>query len=95
MKRFMILHVGFEMPNDEIMAKWNAWFEQTASCTVDMGGFMGGKEITKDGVSDLGWDENCLTGYSIIEAESLDEAQNIASSNPFITAIRIYELRTG
>ena len=95
MKQFMILHVGFEMPTAEIMEKWNQWFADTKSCTLDMGGFNGGVELTKDGQSELGWDDQCLTGYSIIEAESLEAATEIASTNPFITAIRIYELRKG
>ena len=93
MKQFMILHVGFEKPTPEIMEGWNDWFAKTASCTVDMGGFMGGKELNKSGSQDLGWDKDCLTGYSIIEAESLEAAEEIASTNPFITAIRIYEIR--
>ena len=95
MKQFMILHVGFEMPTPQIMEKWNQWFADTKDCTVDMGGVMSGKEITKDGAQDLPMDLSCLTGYSIIEASSLEEAEAIASQNPFITAIRVYEIRKG
>ncbi|MGC6517793.1 MAG: hypothetical protein ACON49_07180 [Candidatus Puniceispirillaceae bacterium] len=95
MKQFMILHVGFEMPTPDIMEKWNDWFAQTQSCTKDMGGFMNGREITKDGTKDLVMDKTCLTGYSLIEAASMEEAEEIAAKNPFITAIRIYEIRKG
>lgn len=95
MKQFMILHVGFEMPTPEIMEKWNQWFADTQACTHDMGGFMGGRELTKQGSNDLAWDKNCLTGYSVIEAQSMEEAEAIAATNPFITAIRIYEIRKG
>jgi len=56
---------------------------------------MGGRELTKQGSNDLAWDENCLTGYSVIEAQSMEEAEAIAATNPFITAIRIYEIRKG
>ena len=49
--------------------------------------------ITKDGTNELPWGADSITGYSIITAESLDEAEKIASSNPFIASIRIYELR--
>lgn len=94
-KQFMILHVGFEMPTDEIMEKWNQWFAETQSCTLDMGGFMNGREISHEGVVDLPWDASCLTGYSLIEAASLEEAEQIASTNPFISSIRIYEVRKG
>jgi hypothetical protein len=33
-----------------------------------------------------------ITGYSIINAESLDEAEENAQDNPFIASIRIYEI---
>ena len=33
-----------------------------------------------------------ITSYSIINAESLDEAEKIARDNPFIASIRIYEI---
>ncbi|MFC1575076.1 YciI family protein [Gemmatimonadota bacterium] len=35
-----------------------------------------------------------ITGYNIIEAESLDEADKIAKDNPFIASIRVYEIRS-
>jgi hypothetical protein len=34
-----------------------------------------------------------ITGYTIIEAESLDEAEKIAQENPYIASIRVYEVR--
>ncbi|MDG2304100.1 MAG: YciI family protein [Candidatus Binatia bacterium] len=37
---------------------------------------------------------NSITGYSILEAESLDEAKEIAKGNPFLASIRIYEIST-
>lgn len=93
MKKFMLLHYGFEQPTPEIMEAWNKWFESVADRSVEHGGFMGGREITKDGASELPWGPDSITGYSIITAESLDEAAEIASGNPFIASIRIYELR--
>jgi len=35
-----------------------------------------------------------ITGYNIITAESLDEAEEIAQGNPFIASIRVYEIRS-
>ncbi len=93
MAKFMLLHVGFEMPTDEIMAKWGEWFGSIADLQVDQAGFMGGKEVTADGVADLGWDTSALTGYNIIEAEDMDAALEYAKACPFITSIRVYQLR--
>jgi hypothetical protein len=33
-----------------------------------------------------------ITGFSIINAESLEEAEKIAQDNPFIASIRVYEI---
>jgi hypothetical protein len=95
MKRFMLLHVGFEKPTPEIMAAWGKWFESAAEKTMDQGGFRNGREITKDAVNELAMDLDAITGYSIIEAESLEAAQTLASENPFITGIRVYEIVDG
>ena len=93
MKKFLFLHYGFEQPTPEIMEAWGKWFEAIGDKMVGMGGFNGGREISKDGTKDLPWDMNSITGYNIIKAESLDEAEKIAKTNPFIASIRVYELR--
>ena len=95
MKRFMLLHFGFEKPTPEIMAAWGKWFEAVADKTVDQGGFRGGREISHNGTSDLPLATDSITGYSIIEAASLEEAERIARDNPFIASIRVYEIREG
>ncbi len=61
--------------------------------TVENVGFGGGREISKSGTKDLSWDMESITGYSVIEAESLDAAEKLAKSNPYISSIRIYEVR--
>lgn len=93
MKKFMLLHFGFIPPTPEIMKDWQNWFESIADKQLEQGGFAGGREILKSGTRELGWDMGSITGYNIIEAESLDEAEKIAQSNPFIASIRVYELR--
>ena len=94
MKKFVLMHFGFESPTPEIMDAWNAWFESVADHTVENVGFSGGREISKNGTKDLPWDMESITGYSVIEAESLGAAEEIAKSNPFISSIRIYEVRS-
>ena len=43
---------------------------------------------------DLPMGMESITGYSIISAESLDDAEKIAQENPFIASIRVYEIMT-
>jgi hydrogenase maturation factor HypE len=89
----MLLHFGFEKPTPEIMAAWGKWFESVAEKTVDNGGFHGGaREISQAGTRDLAMDMESITGYSIINAASLDDAEKIARANPFIASIRVYEI---
>ena len=93
MKRFMLLHYGFEKPTPEIMNAWKGWFESIAEITVENGGFMGGREISAAGIEELPWSKASITGYSIITADSLDEAEKVAAENPYIASIRVYEIR--
>lgn len=93
MKKFVLLHFGFEKPTPEIMKAWHAWFDSIADRQVDHAGFGAGREISKDGTRDLPWNRDSITGYNVIEAESLDAAEAIARGNPFISSIRIYEVR--
>jgi hypothetical protein len=93
MKRFMLLMYGFEKPTPEIMQAWKTWFESVADTMVDQGGFHGGgREISRTGTKDLPMEMESITGYSIIEAESLDAAEKIAQGNPYIASIRVYEV---
>ena len=93
MKKFVLLHYGFENPTPDIMKAWGAWFESIADRAVDNVGFGGGREISASGTKDLPMGMDSITGYSLIEAESLDEAEKIAQGNPYIASIRVYEVR--
>ena len=89
----MLLHFGFEKPTPEIMAAWGKWFESVADKTEDKGGFHGGaREISQDGTKNLPMGMESITGYSIINAENLEDAEKIARDNPFIASIRVYEI---
>ena len=93
MKRFMLLHLGFEKPTPEIMASWGRWLESVADRTVEHGGFhRGGRELSRAGTRDLPLAADSITGYSSVSAESLEEAEGIARRNPFIAGIRVYEI---
>ncbi len=94
MKKFVFLHFGFEKPTPEIMQAWNAWFKSVADNTVENVGFSGGREISKSGSRDLPWNLESITGFTVIEAESFEAAEELARTNPFVSSIRIYEVRS-
>lgn len=88
MKKFMYLRFGFENPTPEIMGAWGRWFESIADRIVDQGAhFSGGREITRAGTKELPLGMESITGYTIVNAESLDEAEKMARSNPYIAGI--------
>lgn len=94
MKRFVFLHYGFEKPTPEIMEAWGEWFQATKDRTVDMGHFPFGREISRSGTRDLHLGPDSITGFSIVTAESLDEAEKMAESNPYVSSIRVYEVKS-
>jgi len=93
MKKFVLLHYGFETPTQEIMAAWNKWFASLGDKLVEnCGPFLAGREITGTGTRGLSLDKQAVTGFSIIQAEDLDQATEIARACPSITSIRIYQV---
>jgi hypothetical protein len=94
MSRFILAHIGFEQPTDEIMAAWMKWFEEIAEVTVENVGLMPGKEVSKEQIKDIPFDGQVTTGFTVIEVESLDEAVKIAQACPSITSIKVQEIRS-
>jgi hypothetical protein len=92
-KSFVLLTYGFERPTPEIMSAWNTWFESIKGNLVDMKGLGRGREISKTGTRDLAMDLEAITGIMTVSAESLEAAEQMARTNPFISSIRIYEVR--
>ncbi len=91
MNKYVYLHVGFTTPTPEIGQAWGAWFESIADRIVDSGNPFGpGHEITKDGERPLPLGLDSFTGYTIVSADSLEEAVEVAKTCPSITGIRVY-----
>lgn len=71
---------------EDSMAKWIAWYKDMGSAVSDMGNPAGpSKTIGADGrvTSTNG---SALTGYSILEAKSLDDAISLAKGCPIYAA---------
>ena len=80
----------------EIMAKWGTWMETVGSGLVDIGAPFGpGTSLVDDGTTAAAAP---ATGYSIVEADSLDAAKALGDGHPYLSegngnyAIDIYEL---
>ena len=92
MKKYMFLHCGYETPTPEIMGAWGKWFESIGDRIVDPGSPLGpGKEISHSGTKELSHDKAAITGYVVINADSMDDAVRIAKTCPIVTSVRVYE----
>ena len=93
MKKFMLLYVGMWEHNPDVMAGWGKWFEVLGSRVVDSGNPFGpGKEISKSDPKNLAQDENAIVGYTIINAENMEEVEKLLKDCPVITSVKVFEL---
>lgn len=85
----LVYHGGGEMPSDpEAAAKsmdaWMSWFGKLGAAVVDGGNPVGRNwTITKDGTNEDGG-PNPASGYSVISADSMQAALEMASGCPII-----------
>jgi len=92
MKKFVFLYFGFEPLTEEIKQAWGKWFASIGDKMVDSGNpFGAGREISHTETKELPMGMESITGYSIINAANIEEAQEIAQGCPIITSIRVYE----
>lgn len=91
MAKYLLLYSGGGMPEGDAAMKatmdaWAAWMGQLGSKLVDGGNPFTPmvKNITSDGRVGDGPAGSMASGYSIIEAGSMDEAVGIAKSCPVL-----------
>ena len=80
----------------EVMAKWGAWMGKVGGALVDVGSPFGeGISVVDDGSTAA---PVSLSGYSVIEAESLSAARALSDGHPYLSegagnlAIEIFEM---
>ena len=89
MATFILAYHGGKTPEDpeegaKGMAKWQAWIEGLGDAVVNPGTPMGETRIvSSEGVSENGGPDR-LTGFSMVKAENLDAAIEIAKGDPFL-----------
>ena len=91
MANYVLIYEGGGMPASDaeqaaVMQAWEQWFARLGSAVVDQGNPFtpAAKRIASNGrVSEVGGNP-MATGYSIIRADSLDAAVELAKSCPVV-----------
>ncbi len=89
MSNYILAYHGGKKPESpeegtKHMAKWQAWVGDLGDAMVNPGTPLGkSRTVSTSGVSDNGG-ENPLTGYSIVKADNMDAALDIAKACPFL-----------
>jgi hypothetical protein len=104
MSKYIFLYRGPATPMEDFtpeqgaeqMAAWNAWAGKAGKALLDFGSPFGARTaVADDGTSPAAIDQ---TGYTIVEADSLEAARSLTVDHPFLTegkgrfVIDIYEL---
>jgi len=99
--KYLLVHYGGTMPETpsaqaRVMKQWTTWFSKVGPAIVDPGNSFSGavNKLKPDGTTAKGPVGQRASGYSIIEALSLDAATKMAKSCPVIRSgaqIAVYE----
>jgi hypothetical protein len=102
MANFLLLYTGGAAPTpadrDKIMADWGGWFGQLGDKLVDGGNPVAphAKNVAGGGsVHDGPVSSPAVTGYSILKADSLNGATELAKGCPVLTSggkVTVYEI---
>lgn len=89
MAKYIFAYHGGKMPEtpeegQQVMAAWQSWFAGLGSAVIDGGNPAGmSKTVTSGGVED-GGGSNPISGYSLVEADSIDAACEMAKGCPIL-----------
>ena len=99
MADFVLLYSGGSMPETEeeqaqVMKAWDAWFAEIGGALKDGGNPFtpAAKQVGADG--SVGDAQPLHSGYSIVKADSIDEATKIAKGSPVLrggASVTVYE----
>jgi hypothetical protein len=101
MADYALLYSGGGMPETEeetarVMKAWNDWYEDLGKAIKDGGNpFGAAKTVGSDGSLRDGATGSPFTGYTILSAESLDRAAELAKGSPALQgggSITVYEI---
>jgi hypothetical protein len=98
MAKYLLLYEGGTMPSEEerpaVMEAWEGWFGRLGGATIDQGNPFSpaSKRVGADGSIADG--AGSASGYSIIEADSLETAADLAKGCPVLrggASVAVYE----
>jgi len=99
--KYLLVYYGGNMPETpsaqaRLMKQWTTWFSKLGPAIVDPGNPFSGavSKIKPDGTTAKGAVGQRASGYSIIEAPSLEAATKMAKSCPVVRSgaqIAVYE----
>ena len=98
MAKFVYVYTGGQMAEtpaaqEAAMQAWGAWFGTLGNAVTDPGNPFGGAvTVSSNGVTNGG--AAGASGYTVVTADSLDEAATLAKGCPVLTgggAVEIYE----
>jgi len=95
MGKYVFVYYGGSAENGGSAEEWGAWFGKLGDKLVDGGNQFGGgaQAVTKGGVMDV--KEMPATGYTIISADSMAAAVELAQDSPLLgddkAAVCVYE----
>ena len=90
MPKYVLAYHGGSAPSDpkeikKTMDAWGAWFEGMGAAVIDAGNPVGkSSTIKSDGKLVAGGGANPISGYSLIEAKSLEDAHKKAKGCPIL-----------
>ena len=92
MPKLVFAYHGGKMPQTEeegarVMADWVAWFESLGAAVIDGGNPVGlSSTVHSDGSVSNDGGSNPLSGYSLVQAEDLGQAIDLARGCPILKA---------
>jgi hypothetical protein len=92
MAKFLLAYHGGSMPESpeesaRVMEAWGAWYTALGAAVLDPGNPIGAAmTIATDGSVSAGGGANPVSGYTLIEAESMAAAVAAAQRNPLLSS---------
>lgn len=92
MAKYMLLYTGgmgmaaSPEEQEKIMAEWGAWYGKMGEAVVDGGAPFGeSKHLAGNGVAEGPLGDTPATGYTVIEADSIDAAAAACEGHPHLS----------